>query len=218
MKAKLSHTSKLPCPSWSLPAWHTCPGAKGVDGKPVEACTKCYALQGRYLFPNVRESRDYNRKSWQRSGWVDEMIELIKPHSYFRWFDSGDIYNKRLAQKILVVCASTPATRHWIPTRSWKIPALESTLAALNDLGNVVVRSSEDKIDYGLWNVRNSHRSMIITDPDSYEPGYGRVLCTAYRRQGKCGPCRACWSKRVHTIQYPIHGGNALPQLMRRRV
>ena len=216
MTAKLSHTSKLPCPSWSIPAWHTCPGSKGEDGKPVEACSKCYALQGRYNFPSVRASRDYNRKDWQRSAWVDEMIDLIKPHQFFRWFDSGDLYSKRLGQKMLVICSMTPDTQHWIPTRSWKIPELEPVLSALSEMDNVVVRSSEDRIDYGPWTVPNYHRSMIITKPDSYEPGHGRVLCTAYRRQGKCGPCRACWSKRIHTVQYPIHGSNALPKLMRR--
>lgn len=218
MTAKLSHTSKLPCPSWSIPAWHTCPGAKGADGKPVEACSKCYALQGRYNFPNVRKSRDYNRKDWQREGWVNEMIELLKDEPFFRWFDSGDLYTKRLGQKMLQICEGTPNTKHWIPTRSWKIPELEPILGALSSMENVVVRSSEDRIDYDPWTVRNEHRSMIITKPEDYEPGRGRVLCTAYRRQGKCGPCRACWSKRIHTIQYPIHGGNALPKLMKRKV
>ena len=216
MRSKLSRTSKLPGPSWSLPAWFTCPGARSDDGEPVEACSKCYALQGRYNFPSVREARNRNRADWQRSAWVDEMVKLIEPHRFFRWFDSGDIYSKRLAQKMLVICAMTPDTQHWIPTRSWKIPSIAPVLSALNTLPNVVVRQSEDRIDHGPWTVPGEHRSMIVTKPDDYEPGYGRVLCTAYRRQGKCGPCRACWSKRIHTVQYPIHGGDAQPSLMGR--
>lgn len=208
MKISLSRTGKLPCPSWSLPAWFTCPGAKGDDGDPVEACSKCYALQGRYLFSNVREARERTRKEWQKSGWSEAMIDVLKDEPLFRWFDSGDVYSKRLAQKMLIICTMTPNTRHWIPTRSWKSAEILPYLEALAVLPNVVVRYSEDKIDSGLWTVPPEHRSVIVTKPDEYEPGHGRVLCTAYRRQGKCGPCRACWSKKVHTVMYPLHGAN----------
>lgn len=215
MVITLSKPSKMPCPSWSLPAWFTCPGARDTGGKPTEACSKCYALQGRYLFTNVRAARERNQKDWQRSGWVADMVGLIKDEPYFRWFDSGDIYSIKLAQKILQVCVETSDTRHWIPTRSWKIPKISPYLEALGVLPNVVVRYSSDKIDGEPVSSRYQ-TSVIVSSPSTYKLKKGVALCEAYSRKGKCGSCRACWSKQVDTILYPIHGGNASPSLMRR--
>jgi hypothetical protein len=36
------------------------------------------------------------------------------------------------------------------------------------------------------------------------------TACDAYERAGKCGSCRACWSKDVKTIAYPAHGRKML--------
>lgn len=218
MSITLSKPSKMPCPSWSLPAWFTCPGARDKGGKPTEACSKCYALQGRYLFANVRAARERNQKDWQRSGWVDDMVSLIKDEPYFRWFDSGDIYSVKLAQKIIRVCEATPATQHWIPTRSGKIPKFAPYLESLSILPNVVVRHSSDKIDKVPSSSRRQSSVIInnIVIHPTTKLKKGVALCEAYSRKGKCGDCRSCWSKKIDIILYPIHGGEALPSLMRR--
>ncbi len=217
MTVKISKASKMPCPSWSLPAWFTCPGARQPDGSPTEACSKCYALQGRYLFRNVREAREHNRSDWQRSGWVSDMVEIIKGEKFFRWFDSGDIYSVKLAQKILAVCVNTPDTQHWIPTRSYKIPKMEKVLGALACLDNVVVRWSADNIDDHKAFGREAEHSSVIVSNTPRKLRKGSVLCEAYSRGGKCGSCRSCWSKSVDTILYPIHGGSASTKAMRRK-
>jgi hypothetical protein len=34
----------------------------------------------------------------------------------------------------------------------------------------------------------------------------GMKLCGAYDNGGACGPCRACYDKKVKVIAYPAHG------------
>ena len=201
---KLSQASKMPCKSWSLPAWDTCPGARNDDGTPVDACSMCYALQGRYTFGVVKAVREHNLTDWEKPGWVDAMISHIVKSQYFRWFDSGDVYSPKLAALIGAVIGGTPNCRHWLPTRAYKDPEISFVLGAIEMLPNVIVRRSSDSITGER--IKGNHTSTIIPDPTHYTPEKGAVLCTAYKRKGKCGPCRACWSSKIHTTIYPLHG------------
>ena len=206
MKAtpKLSQPSKMPCKSWSLPAWTTCPGARNADGSAVDACSMCYALQGRYTFGAVKEVRDHNLSDWTESDWTDAMVKAIGKGTYFRWFDSGDIYSPELAEKIFEVCQRTPNCAHWIPTRAYKDSRIVPFLDKLNALPNVVVRLSSDSIDGET--IEGDNTSTIVESPEDFVSGKGRVLCRAYTRAGKCGNCRACFDKRVKIVFYPRHG------------
>ena len=116
---KLSKTSKMPrkCKSWSLEALKTCPGSikdiiKGII-ELVDACKGCYATTGMYNMPNVKAPRISNKEDWKRKDWVDDMVNAIFNDELFRWFDSGDCYDLRLAKKIKEVIARTPASTHW---------------------------------------------------------------------------------------------------------
>lgn len=204
---KLSQPSKMPCMSWSLPAYVTCPGAHDANGNVVPACSKCYALQGHYLMSNVEGVRQHNMQDWQHPGWVGAMRDLLANETHFRWFDSGDVYNAELAAKILAVCVLTPHVKHWLPTRARKDAAVAQVLERLEQLPNVVVRHSSDGINGELL-VGFANTSTIVASDADAPAGVGHVLCTAYRRAGKCGPCRACWSKRVEVTYYPMHGRN----------
>ena len=224
---KLSKTSKMPCPSWSLPAVSTCPGARGKGGKLVPVCQGCYATTGFYNMPTVKEPREYNRKDWQRREWVHEMTLEVSKNKYFRWFDSGDVYCVGLAHKIYLVMQATSDTQHWLPTRSHKIPKIKAWLIKMRRLPNVSVRYSSDNIDSYE---RKLHGSVVVT-PEGVDKYTNRIqketkvvlptmlyryahlkvpkdlfLCQAYTRKGKCGDCRACWDKRIKTIAYPTHG------------
>ena len=204
MKAspKLSNASKMPCKSWSLPAVTTCQGAFKSDGVTlVDACQGCYATKGRYKFGAVKDLREYNMEDWKRSGWVDAMVKAIGKGKFFRWFDSGDIENEILAEKIVRVCKATPNTKHWIPTRTYKIPSIQAVLDKMPE--NVVVRYSSDSVIGGK--VSGSHTSTIIQSEDNFIPSKGYSLCRAFARKGKCKDCRACWSKKVHTVAYIAH-------------
>lgn len=203
---KLSATGKMPCRSWSLQALTTCPGSKSVNGGLVDACRGCYATTGNYRFPNVKAPRIHNQQDWKREEWTSEMIEALDNDRYFRWFDSGDLYDIRLARKVLEVMKATPHCRHWLPTRMHKFEKFQTILAEMSELPNVTVRLSSDSVTGELVapvaGVDTS--STIVPAVDDITPTM--ALCEASTREGKCGPCRQCWSKEVKVIAYPAHG------------
>lgn len=199
---KLSKPSKMPCRSWSLEALRTCPAAKKPDGSLVDACRGCYATQGNYNFPSVRGSREHNRTDWKRDEWVQDMVQALDNDRYFRWFDSGDMYDLKLAEKILEVMIATPWCNHWLPTRMHKIKRFQGILSRMEALPNVVIRLSSDSVRGEV--VPGNTSSTIIGD-DQLESFTG-TICKSYENQGKCGTCRACWSKDVPVVAYVQHG------------
>jgi len=205
----ISWTTKLRAASWSLEALTTCPAAiisgslKSGVYELADACKGCYARGGNYRFPNVKAPRIANREDWKRSGWVDDMIEELDSHRYFRWFDSGDMYDLRLALKILAVMAATPHCNHWLPTRQHKFAKFTDVLNNMHLLPNVVVRLSSDSVTGGILETELTS-STIIPTADSATPLMS--VCSAYANDGKCGSCRDCWSKDVKTIAYIAHG------------
>lgn len=201
---KISKVSKLDgIWSWSLPALATCPGARHSDGRVVDVCQRCYALQGHYHIPRVKAAREHNQQDWKRDDWVADMVAKLDTQRYFRWFDSGDIYHPRLALKILEVVRSTPWCHHWIPTRSYKIGRINKILEWIAAEPNAVVRYSSDEID--SIEVPGPHASIVVTSPNAAPQGVH--VCPAYQHKpAKCNGCRACWDKNVATVAYPLHG------------
>lgn len=198
---KLSKTSKLDgIMSWSLQAIDTCPGSSDGNGGLVPACQGCYATTGNYRFSNVKAPRLFNREDWQRTEWVDEMVQALDSSRYFRWFDSGDMYSLDLAHKITEVILRTPHCKHWLPTRMHKFDKFKPIIQALNKLDNVVVRLSSDSVTGGLIEGLNTSTIFSDTLPE------GATECKAYQHEGKCNGCRACYDKSVSVIGYKAHG------------
>lgn len=207
MTIKLSKAGKMPCKSWSLQAIETCPGSVGSDGELVDACKGCYATTGNYRFPNVKAPRIHNREDWKRAGWEADMIEALEGETYFRWFDSGDMYDVRLANKIYRIMEATPSTKHWLPTRQYKFDKFKRIIGKMQRLSNVVVRLSSDSVEGKTIPGRNI--STIAPSSRAYQVTrklHKAVVCEAYSRDGKCGDCRACWDRDVKTVLYPAHG------------
>ena len=203
MTIKLSKASKMPCRSWSLQALDTCPASKDSNGNLVDACKGCYATSGNYRYPNVKAPREHNKDDWKRADWSSDMIKELDNDRYFRWFDSGDMYDLRLANKILEVMKATPWCNHWLPTRMHKFDKFKPVIDAMMQLPNVVVRLSSDSIQggtiaYAKWS------STIIPSDMIHTTSF--TVCRAYDNAGKCGTCRACWSKDVPVIAYVQHG------------
>jgi hypothetical protein len=198
---KLSKASKMPSRSWSLQALDTCPASRKPDGTLVDACSGCYATTGNYRFKNVKAPREHNREDWKRDQWVDDMVAELDNDRYFRWFDSGDVYDLRLAQKILEVMRRTPWCNHWLPTRMHKFDKFRPVLAEMEALHNVVVRLSSDSI---TGDVVEGDTTSTIATLDNVPSG--ATVCEAYTRGGKCGPCRACWDKSTSVVCYIGHG------------
>ena len=208
-KPKFSKASKMPCRSWSLQALDTCPASIGADGKLVPACEGCYATDGNYRFSNVKAPRLHNREDWQQADWVDAMVAELDNDRYFRWFDSGDMYSLKLAEKIYDVMVATPWTRHWLPTRMHKFAKFADILAKMEALPNVVVRLSSDSINGDI--IAGNTTSTIIPTISHRKPKM--TICEAYEREGKCASCRACWDKDVEVVAYVAHGRKMAKQI-----
>lgn len=200
---RISTTSKLDgVRSWSLQARETCPGSFGSDGELVPACRGCYAVGGNYRYPNVKAPRVENREDWKRPEWVGDMVAALRNDRFFRWFDSGDMYALPLAEKIYQVMEATPDVRHWLPTRMHKFPKFADVLARMQALPNVMVRPSSDSVTGEF--VPGIHGSTIVPGIDQVPEG--ATLCHAANNAGKCGPCRACYSKDISVVAYVAHG------------
>ena len=198
---KLSKTSKLDgIMSWSLQALDTCQGSIGKDGNLVPACSGCYATTGNYRFANVKKPREFNKEDWKRDAWVDDMVQALDSSRYFRWFDSGDMYDLRLAEKIYEVMKLTPWVKHWLPTRMYKFNKYDTVINAMMKLENVVVRLSSDSVTGEIINGLTTSTIFSDTLPT------GAFECKAYEHGGKCNGCRACYSKDVPVIAYKAHG------------
>ena len=201
-KPKLSKASKMPCRSWSLQALDTCPGSKGADGGLVDACKGCYATDGNYRFKNVKAPRLHNQDDWKRDNWAQVMADELDNDRYFRWFDSGDMYSLKLAEKIYQVMLNTPHCNHWLPTRMHKFAKFRDVIQRMEALPNVTVRYSSDSISGQT--VKGQTTSTIISDVKQLPAS--AVLCSAPQQEGKCLKCRACWDKSISVVAYMAHG------------
>lgn len=202
---KLSNTSKLGVKSWSLQAINTCPASIGSNGDLVDACKGCYATSGNYRFANVRAPREFNRQAWEQDAFVSDFIKALHKERFFRWFDSGDMYDLRLANKMLEIMKGTPHVKHWLPTRMYKFKKFHSIIEKMAALPNVTVRLSSDSIVGEL--VKSSVSDLNSTIIPEYEiDSYNGFICQAFYQDGKCLNCTACYDKTVKTVAYVGHG------------
>ena len=128
------------------------------------------------------------------------MVQALDSSRYFRWFDSGDMYDIRLAEKILHVMALTPHCKHWLPTRMHKFAKFREVIASMQSLPNVVVRFSSDSVTGEVIDGLNTSTIFSDTVPEN------AFECKAYQHEGKCNGCRACYDKNVSVIAYKAHG------------
>ena len=187
----LSAPNKMPGPSINLPAWNCITGLK-LQAVKNSVCAGCYAMKGRYRFPNVREAIDRRLAALTDPRWVDAMVTLVKGQPWFRWHDSGDIQSPDHLKNIFEVCNRTPETRHWMPTREVKFLKLMDPDVVPK---NLIIRISSHLIDQGPvkhW----PWTSTVVTS--------GKT-CPAAEQGNKCKECRACWDRSVKNVAYGKH-------------
>ena len=202
---KLSNTSKLGVKSWSLQAINTCPASIGKNGELVDACKGCYATAGNYRFANVKAPREFNRQAWQEDSFVQDFIKALHKERFFRWFDSGDMYDLRLANKMLEIMQATPHVKHWLPTRMYKFKKFHAVIRGMASLDNVVVRLSSDSVTGGMVESELTDTNSTIV-PENALSEYKGFICQAFYQDGKCLDCTACYDKDVKTVAYVGHG------------
>ena len=186
-----SAPSKMPGPSYNLPATQCITGAK-LAKIPGSVCHGCYALKGRYRFNNVKAAMARRLEALGHPDWIAAMTVLIKGEPVFRWHDSGDLQSPEHLKAIFEVCKNTPETRHWMPTREARFLRLMDPDVIPK---NLIIRFSSHMVDQqpvGWW----PWTSTVST---------GGKTCPAKDQGNECKSCRACWDRNVSNVTYPKH-------------
>lgn len=197
----LSAPSKMPCYGYSLPAKRCLTGGKLQKIK-GSICSICYALKGRYMFPNVLQAMEKRFAAITHPDWSKAIISLLvnkrKKQSYFRWHDSGDIQSLSHLQKIVDIALALPYIKFWLPTREYTL--VEQYMANNNVPENLTIRLSAYMID-GEPPTALAKRLGLTTSGVS-ETSY---TCPAPKQNNYCLDCRACWDASVANISYHKH-------------
>lgn len=194
----LSEPSKMPCYGYSIPATRCKIGAKLREVK-GSTCNSCYALKGRYVFPNVVTAMERRYRTLDDLDvWAYYMVRVMLylrdlGETHFRWHDSGDVQSVAHLRAISEVARAVPEIQHWLPTREYAI--VRQYLKADTFPPNLTVRLSAHMVgkpapDMGL------PTSEVTRD----EP-----TCPSKLQHGKCGDCRACWNPAVPVVTYGLH-------------
>ena len=197
-KRMLSNTSKLGCKSISLNAKNCKTGSK-LAKKKGSVCFGCYALKGCYQFPVVQDAMARRMEFFNSPNFIPIMVWLLSSlrKKKFRWFDSGDVQSVLMALNILEICRLTPEVKHWIPSKEVKIWRTVLKIQKLPK--NVCLRISSPNIDQeplkGFENTSTVHKD---------KKAFG-LECVAYKQDGKCLDCEACFNKKVKNVSYPLH-------------
>jgi hypothetical protein len=201
----LTSTSKMPCKSYSLPTESCITGFKmaQIAGS---ICHSCYANKGSYRMyeNNIKPAQFARLDSLDSEFWVSGMVSHIGNDAFFRWHDAGDLQGVWHLEKIVAVCAATPDTKHWLPTREYGIIKAFIEKHGKNSIpDNLTVRLSAmyaDKpviIPVSLQGVQGVTASNVHTAQPIGES------CKAPTQNGECKDCRLCWSNAV--VSYALH-------------
>ena len=196
----LGRAGKMPCPTYNTPASLCVTGSKLRKTKGT-TCHGCYAMKGNYLFPSVKEGLTKRFHAFLHPRFVEAMTFMIKRYSaksgYFRWFDSGDLKDMAMLEKIVLICQQTPEIKHWLPTR--EVEVVSDYLKIYKQFpDNLTVRVSSPMIDGKPLNfdyTSTVHHKKQAMGHD----------CPARFQDNECRDCRACWSKEVKNVSYHKH-------------
>ena len=213
----LTNTTAMACPSWSLPAGYSCPGATKDKDSP---CGHCYASQGMYLLDTTARAqwirfqwtRDCLKTAEGRREWIGTMAEAMRATGaeYFRWHDSGDLFSPTYVRAVAEVCRLTPKVRHWLATQSFNLLTLDRAIREnLVSLANVVVRPSVGRMDAFPPRRRSLGYAAGATVYTAEVNAHKSVrLCPKSTRGGSCASngCRLCWNAPALPVGYLVHG------------
>ncbi len=202
----LSSPSKMPSHGWSISAKRCNTGSKLAKVK-GSICYNCYALKGRYMFPNVQDALERRFNAWDsnREKWVDAMIYIMhnKTHivntGVFRWFDSGDLQGVDMLNDINTVAWASPHIKMWLPTKEYSLVKNYDRDVA----PNLMLRVSNPNINNSFKKGEFKYHSSAYTK-DNLKDIDGH-LCPSSKQGNQCGSCRACWSDKVSEVIYIAH-------------
>jgi len=214
----LSKPNKMPGPSINLPAVACITGAKLVNVK-GSTCSGCYALKGRYRFPNVRDAMQRRLDKLHHPRWIDAMVTLVTGQPVFRWHDSGDIQSVQHLKNIFEVCKRTPDTAHWLPTREARFLKLMDPDVVPKNLKIVLSDHMNDQARPPSWwpytsgvetDHKETHCPAFRTDEAGNVYSLEKFLSMTKETKkeldlGHCGNCRKCWDRNTKRVIYGKH-------------
>ena len=202
----LSAPSKMPCHGFSIPAKACNVGAK-LRKSDKSTCSSCYALKGRYVFPNVQDAlqaRLDKLNSTDYSNWVESMTELIsrkEKSGYFRWHDSGDLQSLNHLMAIVDVAKNLPHIKFWLPTREYK--TVKSYVDQYGDFpSNLTVRLSA-YFKYSAPPTQTADNLHSVCSTVGFDAS--QHICPSSKQGNSCQDCRACWDRTIPNVDYPLH-------------
>ena len=113
---------------WDLPAGVTCPAKSSL------CHSRCYALRGRYRFPQVQERLKWCHEMSLRNDFASLMLKEIRRKGaafVVRIHASGDFFDAAYVRKWIRIVRGSPNTRFYAYTRSLTIPSIAPALAEL---------------------------------------------------------------------------------------
>ena len=172
-------------------------------------CHKCYAASIERRYPSAHQGWTTNydkatsliaRDPEQWAKWIAFQITKAAEKTgtpYHRWFDGGDVADLAMLLAIARVCELTPTIKHWLPTRE---AAVVKAFLRLRDLpANLTVRISATMVDDAPI---KGHANTSTVHKWATHVGHA---CPARHQDNSCGECRACWSRAVKNVSYPLH-------------
>ena len=190
----LSAPSKMPGPSFNLPATACITGAKLVNVK-GSTCIGCYALKFRYNFKKAKKAMARRLAKLHDPRWVDSMVTLIDKQAVFRWHDSGDLQSAKHLTNIFEVCNRTPDTMHWLPTREARFLRFLDPEVVPKNLKIVLSdHMNNQQVPPSWW----PYTSGVTTNHEL-------VTCPASKQGNKCLDCRKCWDRETKRVIYGKH-------------
>jgi hypothetical protein len=225
----LSFPSKMPGTAYGLPVAACRMGAALAQVVAGTACSMCYAAKDHMSWSNPLKAQNRRLAGITHPGWVGAMVRLLShTHSkamikvdlghtgvrlkkrggsryqwnepgFHRWHDSGDIQSVAHLGKICAVAALTPQIRHWLPTLEIGI------VEAYRNVGGIVPENLIIRISSPMLDTPKLRSGMPISSVFTGTPPQDAHECPARHQDHKCGSCRACWSKEVPHVAYPVH-------------
>jgi hypothetical protein len=130
--------------------------------------------------------------------WVDNAVVAINYYEksgHFRWFDSGDLQDLKMLEKIATVAKRLPHIKFWLPTKQYNY--VRQYLAQHGQFPqNLTVRIS------GYLLEQKPHLFAGVVGSSVSKVSY---TCPSSSQGNKCLDCRLCWDKKTPIVTYKYH-------------
>jgi hypothetical protein len=198
----VSNPSKMPCFSYSIPAWECKKGSELAKIK-GSTCYNCYAMKGMYTFSNVKKALYTRFEKISQLFWLESMVLTIainEKTNFFRWHDSGDLQSVEHLANIVKIAELMPNINFWLPTREYKIVSdFEGIIPQ-----NLCIRFSSH-MNNSYKEIRNKKNASVVIDNENLSQSGNVCHATLHDSDGKCGDCRKCWNTEIEIIEYIKH-------------